>query len=138
LPLELTGNYDLSYTFTRSNGIYRIATSFPVGQRQCSLHLGAENGKTHGIGPIRGREPAESISATPAGTSTNNKLQRVDMAVRTVDDKAIVAVAYDGRKIIGWTGPREDLGSEGSPAIIVAIPGKCRVTLHAMQLTVRY
>ena len=139
IPVELPPEYDLGLAFTRHNGVYRVAVFFPTGKQQVQLHLGANNGKTHGIGPLKGRDPADNITATANGHIANKQLHRAVVLVRRpADDTVHVSVLFDDKQIIDWHGPAEVLGVEGVPLVGVSIPGKCKVTLHALQVVARY
>lgn len=108
---EITGDYVLSFAFTRTAGTDSVSAILPVGNTQCTLEFSGWGGQAHGLSRVDGRsvkDPANPTGVRP-GSLENGKKYQVSVAVKVEEPKASIAATLDGAPLIQYAGALDTL-----------------------------
>ncbi len=106
-PVSVDGSYDLQVKFAR-NQIYGYTYVYlPVGSSTVALQLGSG---VSGLAYVRGSSPYSNATGASV-TFLVKRIYTIDVKVAIDGDQAAIAVNLDGKPLIRWKGPQEDLSS---------------------------
>ncbi len=106
VPVEISGDYQLSSSFTRKSGARSVNYYFPVSERVGVLRLDREHVDTLLDGGESGPASLVQTAALPLETGRRYEVA-IKVAVR--GDNATLEVKLDGKPRLEWTGPRASL-----------------------------
>ena len=116
LPVELEGNYEFEFDFTAPQG--QVVAWLPVGERGCQLWIGeGQRTPVSGLSFINGapadRNPTRTLMPKLDWTKRHTVLVRVEQA----GELAKIEAQFDGKPLVRWGGPREQLAGDMRNAI---------------------
>ncbi len=105
-PVSVNGDYDLQAKFLGTNLDGYVYLYLPVGTGAVSLQLAGRSG----LADIKRRGPSSNATGAAVAFQVNH-LYTVDVKVALDKDDATIAVNLDGKPLIRWKGPQEDLSA---------------------------
>jgi len=119
LPVIPTGNYDMTFEFSRTNGINEIQLDLPVGSRSIRVVLSRPNGWTEdnqyqkfaaGIEYIDGMGVLQNqMFSANNFILTNGQNHYLNIRIRQDGKNASVNVFYDDSELADWSGELSSL-----------------------------
>lgn len=142
IPLEVSSSYELAYEFTRESGNDTVGVILPLGRTQVYLELSGWDGTAHGLSRIQEQSTKSEDNPTSVrpGKLVNGKRYRVRVRVRTGTEEVAIAVLLDGKTLIDWSGPYDEVEPNvvyrlGRNDRLALAANKCTTVFHAVKLT---
>jgi hypothetical protein len=118
IPLEIKGDYDLRYVFTRTRGTDGVCIIIPIMDstgniRNTMLLISAGDGAVGGLEVIDGKRSDANPSTVKPSMIQNNAQYELVVSVRygAVNRQPLVAIqsAINGKPYVGWQGNPDSL-----------------------------
>lgn len=104
VPVMPDGNYEMTATFSRVDGLGSTRFRLPVGANACMLILGADKEQLCGLDSVDGNGAAENPTKTLAPSLAGPAKHTVYAKVLREGEKVRVTVALDEKPLFAWSG----------------------------------
>ena len=133
VPYELSGDYKLSFDFTRLEGDDVVGVILPLQKTQVLFELSGWGGEAHGLSRINGastRSAANPASVRPGSLETGVR-HSASVEVTFGDLQLTVDATLDNNSLFRWSGSIDDV----APNLVHQTPNKQRPALVTSKST---